>query len=139
MSKKEDLKLVFDFIADFLKDEKPVETKPVVEAVEEIKQSKTKSKSDKNIEHMLEIMKRVELKDKMRRTTPVVPLTDRDEDDIAERDQEIVSRHKNETGRGLNHLKTVLNDAKTMNDLLNVSHPIVESLEKPGDDIYSHL
>jgi hypothetical protein len=138
MSKKEDLKLVFDFIADFLKDEKPVETKPVVEAVEEIKQSKTKSKSDKNIEHMLEIMKRVELKDKMRRTTPVVPLTDRDEDDIAERDQEIVSRHKNENEIDASYLKERLSDAKTFIDELSKTHPIVDSAEKPGD-IYSHL
>ena len=135
MSKKEDLKLVFDFIADFLRDEKPVEAKPVVEAIEETKQSKTKSKSDKNIEHMLEIMKRVDLMDKMRKTTPVVPVTERDEDIIAARDQEIVTRHTNETTRDFGHLKTVLNDAKVMNDLLNETHPIVDSLEKPNDKV----
>jgi hypothetical protein len=128
MSKKEDLKLVFDFIADFLRDEKSVEVKPVVE---EVKQKTKKSKSDENIERMLEIMKRVDVKDKVRRTKLVVPSTERDEDVIATRDREILTRHTNETSRDMSHLKTILNDSKVINDLLSVSHPIIENDKKP--------
>jgi len=136
MTKKEELKLVFDFIAEFLKDEKQVESKPVVEDVEKTttinKDDNEKDVLEDKTKRILDIIKRVELNDKMRRTTiPVVPVTDRGEDDIAERDREIIARHTNETGGGLGHIKTVLDDAKVMNDLLNVSHPIIESDEKP--------
>ena len=137
MSKKEDLKLVFDFIADFLKDEKTVETKPVVE---DVKQKTKKSKSDENLEHMLEIMKRVDARDKVRKTAPVIPPTERDEDVVVSRIQEVMSRPKtkNEPTRDMSHLKTILNDSKVFNDLLSVTHPIVDSSEKPGEDLLDH-
>ena len=123
MSKKEDLKLVFDFIADFLKDEKPVEVKSV-----EDKPKAKKSKSDENLEHMLEIMKRVDARDKMRKTTPVIPPTERDEDIV------VVPRPKNETTRDISYLKTVLDDARIINNSLNETHPILDSAKKPGQE-----
>lgn len=82
MSKKDDLKVVFDFIADYLRDEKPGDK--VVEKHSEPKASKAKSQTDKNVEHMLEIMKRVDVMDKMRKTTPVVPQNQRDNVENAE-------------------------------------------------------
>jgi hypothetical protein len=137
MSKKEDLKLVFDFIADFLRDEKSVEVKPVVE---DVKQKTKKSKSDENLEHMLEIMKRVDARDKVRKTAPVIPPTERDEDVVVSRIQEVMSRPKtkNEPTRDMSHLKTILNDSKVFNDLLSVTHPIVDSSEKLGEDLLDH-
>ncbi len=133
MSKKEDLKLVFDFIADFLREEKPVVEKHLIEErVNKVEPKKTKS--DKNIEHMLEIMKRVDVMDGVRKTAPVIPPTERDEDGVVAHDNQIIGRHKNETGRGLGHLKKVLDESKVFNDLLSASHPIVDSTEKPGGE-----
>jgi hypothetical protein len=126
MSKKEDLKLVFDFIADFLKDEKPVEETVKV------------SKQDKDVEHMKNIMTRVDLLDKKKKTARIIPLADRDED-IAIRDKEIVKNHKKENEIDTSYLKERLSDAKTFIDELNKTHPIVDSTKKPGDDVYGHL
>ena len=125
MSKKEDLKLVFDFIADFLKDEKPVEETAKV------------SKQEKDVEHMKNIMTRVDLLDKKKKNARIIPLADRD-DDIATRDKEIVKNHKKENEMDVSYLKERLSDAKAVIDELNKTHPIVDSTEKPGD-IYSHL
>ena len=132
MSKKEDLKLVFDFIADFLKDEKPVEEKPV----EEAKPKAKKTKSDENLEHMLEIMKRVDARDKTRRTAPVIPPTERDEDVVFSRMQEVMTRPKtkHETPRDMSYLKEILDDALTVNNSMIETHPIFDSKEKPGQE-----
>lgn len=119
MSKKEDLKLVFDFIADFLKDEKLVEETTKV------------SKQDKDVEHMKNIMSRVDLLDKKKKTARIIPLADRDEDASAIRDKE----NKIDTS----FLKERLSDAKAVIDELNKTHPIVDSTKKPGDDVYGHL
>jgi len=125
MSKKEDLKLVFDFIADFLKDEKPVEETVKV------------SKQDKDVEHMKNIMSRVDLLDKKKKNARIIPLADRDED-IAIHDKEIVKNHKKENEIDASYLKERLFDAKTFIDELSKTHPIVDSAEKPGDN-YAHL
>jgi 2-methylisocitrate lyase-like PEP mutase family enzyme len=139
MSKKEDLKLVFDFIADFLKDEKPVEEKHVEEKHVEERVSKVepkKTKSDKNIEHMLEIMKRVDVMDGVRKTAPVIPHTERDEDVVVSRIQEVMARPKlkKETGADMSYLKSVLDDARVVNNAMNETHPIFDSTEKPGQE-----
>jgi hypothetical protein len=134
MSKKEDLKLVFDFIADFLRDEKPVEDKPVEERVSKVEPKKTKS--DKNIEHMLEIMKRVDVMNGVRKTAPVIPHTERDEDVVVSRLQEVMARPKvkKETVTDMSYLKSVLDDARVVTNSMNETHPIFDSTEKPGGE-----
>jgi hypothetical protein len=80
---------------------------------------------------MLDIIKRVEAKDKTKKRIKSVPPTERDEDTIAERDQEIITRHETETGFNLGDLKSIFTKSKEIQNNLNESHPIVESLEKP--------
>jgi hypothetical protein len=98
MARKDDLKLLFNFMIELLKDEQ--ETNTVKEQTikyevpnitpkefnEITKQVLTENQND-SAKHILEVMKRAELMDKMRSTViarpKVVPPSLRDDDEIA--------------------------------------------------------
>jgi len=63
MSRKDDIKLLFNFMIELLKEEKE-------EIKVESKQVLTETpKEDESAKHILDVMKRAELMDRMRRTT----------------------------------------------------------------------
>lgn len=153
MNKKENLKVVFDFIAEYLSGEESTPATPKVEA--EVKEepkveAKPKSKyTDEQIssaEHMLEIMKRVELRDKMLSTAMtrpnVVPIDQRDNEPLDQTaiDRTIVATHQQETqGKGLGYLKNVLTDAKVIMNELDASSPIVDSVSSSNSESDAEL
>lgn len=124
MSRKDDLKLLFNFMIELLREEKEelkVETKQVLTET---------PKEDESAKHILDVMKRAELMDRMRRTTmnrpTLVPLNERDEDEIARLDNERVETHKKE--KETKNIKEILTNAKDfMNDLEN-KKPITPSV-----------
>jgi hypothetical protein len=75
-------------------------------------------------------MKRVDILDRMRRTVPVVPTNQRDEEEvIASLDREIVKTHEAEKGgRSLESLRNTLKDAKNFMTDLDAKKPLVPSV-----------
>ena len=67
MNKKQDLKLVFEFIADFLRED--VDTSPAKATVSETTPEPVgdEPKSDPKVEHALAIMKRIDDMDKAKK------------------------------------------------------------------------
>lgn len=130
MSRKDDVKLLFNFMIELLKEE---ETKPdaKIETKKETKQVLTETpKEDESAKHILDIMKRAELMDKMRRTTmsrpTLVPLNERDEDEIARVDNERIETHKKENKT--KNIKNILTNAKDFMDDLETKKPITPSV-----------
>lgn len=139
MENNEKLKLVFDFIADYLTDTKSTKTEPKkieVPVNEEPKLEPTKVYLDENkekeVNHILNVMKHAEIIDKYskrRGTNKIVPASERDIDDeeIANMDKVIVENHKKETNKMDNFLST-LKESKNILDELEVSKPITSSV-----------
>ncbi len=139
MENNEKLKLVFDFIADYLTDTKSSKTEPKkieVPVNEEPKLEPTKVYLDENkekeVNHILSVMKHAEIIDKYskkRGTKKIVPINERDidEDEIVKMDKTIVENHTKETSKMENFLST-LKESKNILDELEVSKPITSSI-----------
>ena len=110
MARKDDLKLLFNFMIELLKDEQETntvkeDTKFIVPNItprefNEINKEILSEKYDDSAKHILEVMKRAELMGKMRSTVigrpKVVPPSLRDDDEIAQNDREVINTHKTE-------------------------------------------
>ena len=128
MSRRDDVKLLFNFMIELLKEE---ESKPEIKT--EIKDDSKvvlKEKQDESAKHILDVMKRAELMDKMRRTTmsrpTLVPLNERDEDEIAKLDGERIETHEKENKT--KNIKNILTNAKDFMDDLETKKPLVPSV-----------
>jgi hypothetical protein len=142
MENNEKLKLVFDFIADYLSDTKSTKTeakKIEVPVNEEPKLEATKVYLDENkekeVNHILNVMKHAEIIDKYskkRGSKKIVPINERDidEDEIVKMDKTIVENHTKETSKMENFLST-LKESKNILDELEVSKPITSSIPPP--------
>jgi hypothetical protein len=146
MGRKDDLKLLFNFMIELLKDEQ--ETNNVKEETikyevpnitpkefNEINKQVLTEKQDDSAKHILEVMKRAELMDKMRSTVisreyiQVVPPSLRDDDEIAQNDREIVNTHKVEKkDRNMNDIRAILSNAKNFMDELEFKRPLIPSV-----------
>ena len=125
MSRKDDIKLLFNFMIELLREDEKEELKV------ESKQVLTETpKEDESAKHILDVMKRTELMDRMRRTTmgrpTLVPYSERDEDEIAIVDNERIETHKKE--KGTKNIKEILNNAKDFMDDLETKKPITPSV-----------
>ena len=125
MSRKDDLKLLFNFMIELLREEEKEELKV------ETKQVLTETpKEDESAKHILDVMKRAELMDRMRRTTmnrpTLVPLNERDEDEIARLDNERIETHKKE--KETKNIKEILTNAKDFMNDLETKKPITPSI-----------
>jgi hypothetical protein len=137
MENNEKLKLVFDFIADYLTNTTKQEPEPVKETVvEEPKLDTTKvrldEKKEKEVNHILNVMKHAEIIDKYskrRGVNKVVPITERDidEEEVLNMDKAILDNHKKETNK-LNNFLSTLKESKNILDGLEVSKPITSSV-----------
>ena len=138
MENNEKLKLVFDFIADYLTSSSTTTKKELIKetVVEEPKVDTTKvqldEKKEKEVNHILNVMKHAEIIDKYskrRGTNKIVPASERDidEEEIANMDKVIVENHKKETNKMNNFLST-LKESKNILDELEVSKPITSSV-----------
>jgi len=135
MSRRDDVKLLFNFMIELLKEE---ETKPEVktEVKTEVKQETKElltEKQEESAKHILDVMKRAELMDKMRRTTmsrpTLVPTNQRDIEDVVQNDKKIIETHEAESKtKSLNELKTVLTNAKNFMDDLETKKPLTPSV-----------
>ena len=124
MSRKDDIKLLFNFMIELLKEEKEdvkVESKQVITET---------PKEDESAKHILDVMKRAELMDRMRRTTmgrpTLVPLNERDEDEIARADNDRIETHKKE--KDSKNIKEILTNAQDFMDDLETKKPITPSI-----------
>ena len=143
MARKDDLKLLFNFMIELLKDEQETETNTVKERTikyevpnitprefNEINKQLLTEKQDDSAKHILEVMKRAELMDKMRSTViarpKVVPPSLRDDDEIAQNDREAINTHKAEKKN--KNIKNILSDAKGFMDELENKKPLVPSV-----------
>lgn len=130
MARKDDLKLLFNFMIELLKEETTSDIK--TEVKKDVKEP-IKEKQEESAKHILEVMKRTELMDRMRRTTMnrpnLVPLNERDEDEIARLDNERVETYKKEKNEksGL-EIKEILTNAKGFMDDLESKKPITPSI-----------
>lgn len=135
MSRKDDVKLLFNFMIELLKEEE-TETKqentqaPIESKLDSPKKLILDEKQEVSAKHILEVMKRAEVMDKMRSTTlsrpKLVPTQLRD---VEEMDNEIITTHETENkGKTFNDVKNVLTDAKGMMDSLESKRPIVQSV-----------
>jgi len=141
MARKDDLKLLFNFMIDLLKDEQ--ETNTVKERTikyevpnitpkefnEITKQVLIENQGD-SAKHILEVMKRAELMDKMRSTViarpKIVPPSLRDDDEIVQNDREVINTHKAENKS--KNIKNILSNAKGFMDELEIKKPLVPSV-----------
>lgn len=131
MARKDDLKLLFNFMIELLKDEEQTKTETVETKKTETELLKeTKEKVDaESAKHILDVMKRVEILDKIRRPKTVLPLNQRDEDEIAKIDKEIIKTHQSEKpNKSLDMLKKTLVDAKEFMVDLERQKPVVPSM-----------
>jgi hypothetical protein len=141
MTRKDDLKLLFNFMIELLKDEQDTNTVkertikyevPNVTPKEfnEITKQVLSEEQDYSAKHILEVMKRAELMDKMRSTViarpKVVPPSLRDDDEIAQNDREVINIHKAENKN--KNIKNILSDAKGFMDELEHKKPLVPSV-----------
>ena len=127
MSRKDDVKLLFNFMIELLREDEEIKS----EVKEQTKELLSETpKEDESAKHILDIMKRAELMDKMRRTTigrpTLVPLNERDEDEIARLDNERVETHKTE--KGTKNIKEILTNAKDFMNDLETKKPITPSV-----------
>jgi len=139
MENNEKLKLVFDFIADYLSETNTPKTeskKIEVPVNEEPKLEPTKvyldEKKEKEVNHILNVMKHAEIIDKYskrRGVNKVVPITERDidEDEVAKLDKSIVENHNKERNK-MNNFLSKLSDSKNFLDELETSKPITSSI-----------
>lgn len=135
MGRKDDLKLLFNFMIELLKEEETTSDNKT--EVKEVVKEPIKEKQDESAKHILEVMKRTELMDRMRRTTmnrpTLIPLNERDEDEIAKADNEKIETHKKEKReKSVSEFKQILNDAKNFMDDLETKKPITPSIP-PSD------
>lgn len=138
MARKDDLKLLFNFMIELLKEEQETEKNSVQEKEEtkyiEPKEFKDthkqvlKEKQDESAKHILDVMKRVEILDKIRKPRTIMPLTERDEEEIAKIDKEIIRKNGVEkTMDKIEKFKNALKDAKEFMVELEVKKPLVPS------------
>lgn len=130
MSRKDDVKLLFNFMIELLKEEEK-EVKPEVKIeVKEKSKQVLSEEQDYSAKHILEVMKRAELMDKMRSTViarpKIVPESLRDDDEIAQNDREIVNTHKVE--KKDKNIRNILSGAKGFMDELEHKKPLVPSM-----------
>jgi len=141
MARKDDLKLLFNFMIDLLKDEQ--ETNTVKEQTikyevpnitpkefNEITKQVLIDNQNDSAKHILEVMKRAELMDKMRSTViarpKIVPPSLRDDDEIVQNDREAINTHKAENKS--KNIKNILSNAKGFMDELEHKKPLVPSV-----------
>lgn len=127
MSRKDDVKLLFNFMIELLREDEEVKS----EVKEQTKELLSETpKEDESAKHILDVMKRAELMDKMRRTTiarpTLVPLNERDEDEMARLDGDRIETHKKE--KGGKNIKEILTNAKDFMDDLETKKPITPSV-----------
>jgi len=95
-----------------------------------VESKKVLNEENESAKHILDVMKRTELMDRMRRTTmnrpTLVPLNERDEDEIARMDTERIETHKKE--KGTKNIKEILTNAKDFMDDLETKKPIIPSV-----------
>ena len=136
MENNEKLKLVFDFIADYLTNTttKQETVKETVAEESNLNTSNVKldEKKEKEVSHILNVMKHAEIIDKYskrRGTNKIVPASERDidEDDVVNTDKVIVENHKKETNK-LNNFLSTLKESKNFLDELEASKPITASV-----------
>lgn len=139
MEKNEKLKIVFDFIADYLtesnthkeepkKIEVPVNEEPRLEPNKVI----LDKDKEKEVNHILNVMKHAEFIDKYskkRGSSKIVPLNERDmdEDEIVQMDKAIIENRKKESKTMDSFIET-LRESKNIIDDLEVKKPIISSI-----------
>lgn len=144
MARKDDLKLLFNFMIELLKDEQETNTvkEPTInyavpnitpKEFNEINKQLLSEKQDDSAKHILEVMKRAELMDKMRSTViarpKVIPTDLRDNDEIVKNDREAIETHKiEEKTKNAKEIKTLLSNAKEFMDELEIKKPLVPSM-----------
>jgi len=119
MNRKEDLKLVFDFIADYLREE----IKPLKNESPKIS-PETAPEKDKSAEHILDIMKAVEERDKKGANLNGLASILKKVDKVQEiRDREILKAYSENQKETPKKLKKVLKDAKEKIDNMERANP----------------
>jgi hypothetical protein len=136
MARKDDLKLLFNFMIELLKDEEQTKTETIetkkheTELLKETKEVQTKENVDsESAKHILDVMKRVEVLDKVRKPRTITPLSERDEEEIANLDKEIITKNGIEKNmKFAEKLKNALKDAKEFMVDLETKKPLVPSI-----------
>lgn len=144
MARKDDIKLLFNFMIELLKDEQETSTVkedtvnykvPNITPKEfnEINKQVLTEKQEDSAKHILEVMKRAELMDKMRSTAiarpKVLPTNLRDDDEIAQADAEAINTYKAEKKtKNLSEFRNILTNAKDFMDDLETKKPLVPSV-----------
>jgi hypothetical protein len=136
MARKDDLKLLFNFMIEMLKEEETVQTEIKKENIEDGKQLLTENvKKDESVEKILKVMQRVEDIDKFKKAgIKIVPENERDLLDDYNRDINIVETYKTEKKvKNLNFINDVLHDAKNIMNEIETKLPITPSV--PPDEL----
>jgi len=130
MSRKDDIKLLFNFMIELLKEDEEEKEELKVESKQVLTET---PKEDESAKYILDIMKRTELMDRMRRTTmgrpTLVPYGERDDDERAKADSEIIKTHEKENkSKNMSEFKNILSNAKEFMDELETKKPLVPSV-----------
>jgi hypothetical protein len=136
MARKDDLKLLFNFMIEMLKEEETVQTEIKKENIEDGKQLLTENvKKDESVEKILKVMQRVEDIDKFKKAgIKIVPENERDLLDDYNRDINIIETYKTEKKvKNLNFINDVLHDAKNIMNEIETKLPITPSV--PPDEL----
>jgi hypothetical protein len=132
MSRKDDLRMLFNFMIELLKEEdETVQTEIKKENIEDEKQLLTENvKKDESVEKILKVMQRVEDIDKFKKSgIKIVPEIERDLDDDYNRDINIIETYKTEKNvKNLNFINDVLHDAKNIMNEIETKLPITPSV-----------
>jgi transcription termination factor NusB len=133
MSRKNDLKLLFNFMIEMLKEEETVQTEIKKENIEDEKQLLTENvKKDESVEKILKVMQRVEDIDKFKKAgIKIVPENERDLLDDYNRDINIIKTYKTE--KKVKFINDVLHDAKNIMNEIETKLPITPSV--PPDEL----
>jgi transcription termination factor NusB len=133
MSRKDDLKLLFNFMIELLKEEETVQTEIKKENIEDEKQLLTENvKKDESVEKILKVMQRVEDIDKFKKAgIKIVPENERDLLDDYNRDINIIKTYKTE--KKVKFINDVLHDAKNIMNEIETKLPITPSV--PPDEL----
>jgi hypothetical protein len=119
MARKDDVKMVLNFLIELLKDEGyETNESEIVEVKKEEKRLLTETpKKDEGVEKILKVMKRVEDMDKFRKVgVKLVPENERDLIEDFKKDKKIIETHETET-KGLNIVDTLKDSKRIMNSI----------------------
>jgi hypothetical protein len=119
MARKDDVKMLLNFLIELLKDEGyETNESEIVEVKKEEKKLLTETpKKDEGVEKILKVMKRVEDMDKFRKVgVKLVPENERDLIEDFKKDKKIIETHETET-KGPNIVDTLKDSKRIMNSI----------------------